>query len=83
MRLIILIFLVYILYRVLKALFGAAKSVRDSVSPGTVDEMVQDPYCKTYVPLRDSQKRVVNGREQFFCSRDCADKFMKEIGNEN
>ncbi len=44
-----------------------------------VDEMVQDPFCKTYIPLRSAQRKVIQGQEYFFCSKECADSFEKEM----
>jgi YHS domain-containing protein len=40
-----------------------------------VDEMVQDPFCKTYIPRREAVRRRVGGQEHFFCSEECARKF--------
>jgi YHS domain-containing protein len=37
--------------------------------------MVQDPSCKTYIPKRDARRKVIEGKEYFFCSKDCADRF--------
>lgn len=76
MRLFIFILLAYILYRIVKALFIPGKKTeirRDS--GGVVDEMVQDPFCKTYIPRREALRRRVGGREHFFCSEECARKF--------
>ena len=79
MRLLILIFLAYLLYRVLRWVFASTQKLKTSDNGATIDEMVQDPSCQTYIPLRDSQRRFIGGREYFFCSRECADKFEKEM----
>ncbi len=75
MRLLILAFLAYLLYRVLKHFFGGPKVRRPEPDGGAIDEMVQDPWCKTYIPLREAEKRVIRGQTYFFCSKACADKF--------
>ena len=81
-RLLILVFLVYFLYRMVRRYLGQGR-MRDGRSPqgtemGSVDEMVQDPVCKTYVPRRDAHKRVIQGKTYFFCSRESADAFERE-----
>ena len=54
------------------------KKIRKTENSGVIDEMVKDPFCDTYIPVRDAKRRVINGREYFFCSEACADKFQKE-----
>ncbi len=70
--------LIYLLYRLVKAALGPSKSIDRRRSNGVIDEMVQDPNCQTYIPRRDAQKRTVAGREYFFCSKECADKYEEE-----
>ena len=79
MRFLILIFLGYLLFRIIKGVLGAGTQVEQSENGGPIDEMVQDPYCKTYIPLRDARRYVINGTEFFFCSKECAEKFKKSI----
>lgn len=81
-RLIILVFLIYLLYRVVRRYLGPGQRGQGTYNEGTgmgaVDEMVQDPMCKTYIPRRDAHKRVINGITYFFCSSECADRFEKK-----
>ena len=79
MRLIILALLGYLLYRLIRGLFSSSQRITRTENGGVIDEMIQDPVCKTYIPLRDAQKRVIDGREYFFCSKECADKFENEM----
>ena len=74
-RFLILAILGYLLYRILKTFFRSNKEIDRSVDGGLIDEMVQDPYCKTYIPRRESVKRVIDGNEYRFCSDECASKF--------
>jgi uncharacterized protein len=78
MRLIILALLGYLLYRLVRGVFKSGQRITRNDKGGVIDEMVQDPVCKTYIPLRDAQRRIVGGREYFFCSKECADKFESE-----
>ncbi len=77
-RLVFFGILAYLLYRIVKGVFSPKAKVNRSRPQGIVDEMVQDPFCKTYVPRRDSVRRVIQGQEFFFCSDDCADKYESE-----
>jgi YHS domain-containing protein len=78
MRLLILAFLAYVLYRLVKGVLSQGRRPQRQEKQGSIDEMVQDPLCKTYIPLRDAQRRVISGKEYFFCSRECAERFELE-----
>lgn len=78
MRLLIFALLAYLLYRLLRGVLAPSLKARKSESAGAIDEMVKDPICQTYIPMRDSQRRVIEGKEYFFCSKECAEKFEKE-----
>jgi YHS domain-containing protein len=79
MRLLIFAFLAYLLYRVIRMVLPSGQRPVSRDDKVTVDEMVQDPLCKTYIPLRDALRRTIAGKEYFFCSSECADKFEKEM----
>ena len=71
--------LAYLLYRVLRSwLSPSLKSGREN-SSGTIDQMVQDPSCQTYIPLREAKRKVISGQEYYFCSKECCEKFENEI----
>lgn len=78
MRLLILIFLAYIAYRLVRKYLAPAQKVEPPPEAGSIDEMVQDPSCKTYIPRRTAVRRIVEGREYFFCSEACADRFERQ-----
>lgn len=79
MRLLIFAVLAYLLYRVLRSYFGSGQKITKTQNGGVIDEMVKDPFCDTYIPVRDAKRRVIDGREYFFCSEACADKFQKKL----
>jgi len=81
MRIVIYVILAYILYRVVKGVVSPGRKIDDRTSDGVIDEMIQDPHCKTYIPRRDAVKKVVAGQEYFFCSERCASQF--EAGRES
>ena len=79
MRLLIFAVLAYVLYRILRAFIAPVLKAKKGDHEGTVDVMVQDPSCQTYIPLRDAQRRVIMGKEYYFCSKECLENFKKEI----
>ena len=40
------------------------------------EEMVRDPVCQLYLPRGEAIRCKVQGREYFFCSPGCLDKFL-------
>jgi len=78
LRLIFIAILVYICYRLFKGLFGPSREIHRGPSNNSgvmINEMVQDPFCETYIPRREALKRIIGGQEYYFCSSECADRF--------
>ena len=42
----------------------------------TGDELVKDPVCQTYVVRSRAVRRTAGGQLRYFCSRDCARRFL-------
>jgi YHS domain-containing protein len=78
LRLLIFIFLAYLAYRVVKLVFGSKKEIQRGPNGRVIDEMVQDPVCKTYVPRREAIKKRIGGQDYYFCSEQCASRFESE-----
>jgi len=70
-----LIYLVYLLYRFFKVL-SRVKKVQSGQKrlSGT---MVKDELCNTYLPKEDALKEVIEGKEYYFCSKECRQKFIE------
>lgn len=75
-RLLIFLTLAYVIYLVLRKVFRGISAPRRTDGGQVIDEMVQDPQCKTYVPRRQARRKVIGGREHFFCGRECEEKFL-------
>lgn len=80
-RYLILFILFAILYHFLRSMIrglfapsGRRTKPREESLPS--EELVQDPFCRTYVPIRSALRRKVDGRELFFCSRECAERYI-------
>lgn len=84
MRLLIFIGLVYLCYRVLKSRLFPGASTGNKVFRHNVrnidDVMVKDPYCGVYFPRRDGVPLKVDGKDLYFCSNECRDKFIASQG---
>jgi len=88
MRLLIILALIYLVYRTLKAkLFPSGlprTPVDPGVSSGTIEDvMVKDPFCGVYFPERNGVRLTRNGEDMHFCSEACRDKFIAAEGAKN
>ena len=43
------------------------------------DDMVQDPMCRTYVPRAIAFEDKIGGQVYYFCSKECAETFQKQL----
>jgi uncharacterized protein len=77
-RLILLIFFLLILYYVLHFLIKDIPSLRKTRNrKSEPEELVQDPYCQTYIPKRSALKKRIAGKDYYFCNRDCLKRYLK------
>ncbi len=76
-RLLLIVLLGYLAYRFVRS-FVARKQIPRSEPKGSIDEMVQDPQCRTYIPMRQAEARIINGKRYYFCSARCADEFERQ-----
>ena len=81
MRLLIFIGLLYLLYRVVKSWMASLNTSKTATyhqaSPEIDDVMVKDPFCEVYFPKRSGIRITKDGKELFFCSTQCRDKFIE------
>lgn len=78
----ILIFVVY--YAIKTVLRSAAASYREEHHAAQQkgiqgEEMVQDPYCRTYVVKNRALSRRINGKVHYFCSEACAQRYEESL----
>jgi YHS domain-containing protein len=43
---------------------------------GAGEDLVEDPQCKTYVPITSAFEWNENGHKIYFCSRACLEKYI-------
>lgn len=80
-RLIVIIVIVYFAYRGFRSWLrqlGSDRAGSAESRPEIDDEMVQDPYCQTYIPKRDGLRTRVGGEVLYFCSETCRDRYIDE-----
>ena len=79
-KIVILFVVVYVLYRSLKTwMFPAASSSRpvsDKTTAKIDDVMIKDPYCQAYFPKRNGVPLKFGGKDLYFCSNQCKDKYL-------
>lgn len=79
-RLLIYIVLLYVIYSLVKRLLlSGPKEKRKKDHAGMISEMVQDPFCKTYIPKNEAYRAILGGNEMLFCSKECAEKYKEKL----
>ncbi len=75
----------YVFIKLLRGLFatmgagGRQEAEKPSFKDGPreINEMVQDPVCKVYVPKKEALHLDQAGKSHYFCCRACMDRFQK------
>jgi len=71
-----LAYIVYWLYRFFKVLNKGSKTPKAVKQPSGI--MVKDEICNTYLPKEDAYKEVYAGKDYYFCSPECRQKFLDQ-----
>ncbi len=74
-RVLIIAVIIWLLYRLIVNWFRKPKQ---SAAAGGMQEMVQDPACKVYLPRGQGIELKKDGQEYYFCSEECKNKFLQE-----
>lgn len=73
--------LIYVSYRIVTMFRGMrspeVRAYRVNETPKGED-LVQDPFCKTYVPKSQAYVKEIDGKTHCFCSRECFEKYLTE-----
>lgn len=82
LRIVILIILFYLLYRLLFAgRIAAAKRKGQAKEEPESDTLKEDPVCGKLVPSRQAEVLVSQGKRYYFCSRKCRESFRQQQGD--
>jgi len=71
----LLLFLYAILRHLIKDIFLQGKKLNRQLEP---EELVQDPYCQTYIQKRTAVRKRVGRRDYYFCDKECLRKFLEQ-----
>ena len=87
MRLLILVVVLYLAWKAVKAwMAGSAigrRAERD-LQPGEDDDIMEkDPYCGVYFPKREGVRLRREGKDLYFCSEKCRDRYLEGEGKNN
>lgn len=81
-RLLLVLGLLVLLYFLLRS---AVRELRGKKGPDQTvtdkNQMVQDPVCRMYVPKGSAVEASIGGQTYYFCSRDCAQTFQKQLSS--
>ncbi len=84
-RVLIIIFLFYLIYRILKGLmkppslnrYAKSKIKDDSDGDSEAEELVRDPNCGIYIPRKQGVAALVGRRVSYFCSQECKQAYIE------
>jgi YHS domain-containing protein len=74
LKLILGILVAYLLYKLIKA-WNTAKGSFQANLPARGEDLVEDPYCHTYVPVSHACRTVIDGKTVYFCSQKCLETY--------
>lgn len=79
-RFIITFVIIYFVYQFVKKLFihnkGGQSHLPGQKAPASRGEdLVEDPYCHTYIPLSNACQKSVGGKTLYFCSEKCLEEY--------
>jgi len=78
-RLIYYVFLAYLIYIIYKFFRNLSKrKLSSKARPRLSGMMVKDETCNMYVPKEEAIREVIGGKEFFFCSKECRQKFLAQ-----
>jgi len=70
----------YVIYRIVKSIqrekppFVVQNNNKTTAALG--EELVEDPYCHTYIPIGQACRKEIAGKEHYFCSKECSEKYI-------
>lgn len=79
-RLLVWMLLIYIGYRIIKAMLSGKDRKPDVVHDKTEAETThRDPVCGVYVSENDAVVGRLDGQRHYFCSMSCLEKFREQL----
>jgi len=79
-RFLVFFILLYVIYKIIKIIRQekpfAVKSNHYKTTAAAGEELVEDPYCHTYIPISQACRKEIAGKEHYFCSKECSEKYI-------
>lgn len=80
-KVLVILVLLYVGYRIVMMLLKRVKSqdikgCRVDAMPPKGEDLVQDPFCRTYVPKSQAYVKEIDDQDQYFCSSECCEKYL-------
>mgnify|MGYP001443635504 CR=1 FL=1 len=74
--------LLYFLYRIFRRFLPPSSKRVKPLSgnqnlPRRTEDLVEDPYCHTYLPMSEAFAWEDRGQTLYFCSRDCLEAYRQ------
>ena len=76
-RLIIYFVIIYFAINLVKALITPKKTYENKDS-NLGEDMVEDPYCGTFIPKSSALEKKSGGEKLYFCSKECWQRYKDE-----
>ena len=78
-RLVFYLVVAYVIYLFLRLLFLPRRpGRRQPNSPQPSGVMVKDETCNTYLPREEAILEKAEGKDYYFCSQECRQKFLEQ-----
>lgn len=79
LRFLFILFVLYIIFAVVRFIQAIGRPPGEGKRPPALaGTMVKDEFCNMYLPREEAIREVRDGKEYYFCSRECRDGFMKK-----
>ena len=81
-RLLATIIIFYFLFRIAKWLLLSSGKTSEPLpnrqAPVKTEDLVEDPWCHTYLPVSQAYQASIDGKTEYFCSEKCCNHFLQK-----
>ncbi len=82
LRFLIFFVLLYVIYKIIRMIRQekpfAVRSNHNKTTSALGEELVEDSYCHTYIPISQACRKEIAGKEHYFCSKECSEKYINK-----
>jgi len=83
-KLLVLIVILYIVYKLMRIVRRGLPAGNNKPGKGINttggEDLVQDPLCRTYIPISQAIRASIEGKSLYFCSQECLERYSAERG---